>query len=187
MSIQADSRRAVLFLSAVIMAVGIFVSTVPTTAFAQSSSCAQSVRGYTKKNGTYVAPYYRSYPDNTVTNNWSYKGNINPYTGQVGTRSYSPSSLYLAPPALPASTAPAKMESLFKPVAADLSIVWSFNENTQSWVKYDPNAPAFASTLRELAPYQVVLIVAAKDIKGFVLGSRTLDLVQGNNYKPYIP
>ncbi|MFA5130390.1 MAG: SH3 domain-containing protein [Patescibacteria group bacterium] len=39
------------------------------------------VKGYTKKNGTYVAPHYRSDPDGIKSNNWSYPGNTNPYTG----------------------------------------------------------------------------------------------------------
>jgi hypothetical protein len=53
-----------------------------------SLSYAGSVRGYTRSNGTYVAPHQRSNSDNTYTNNWSYKGNVNPYTGKVGTNSY---------------------------------------------------------------------------------------------------
>ena len=54
------------------------------------------VRGYTRKDGTYVRGHYRSDPDSTVRNNWSYRGNINPYTGAVGTNRYynSPSSEY---------------------------------------------------------------------------------------------
>lgn len=43
------------------------------------------VRGYTRKDGTYVAPHYRSKPDGNFSNNWSTKGNINPYTGKEGT------------------------------------------------------------------------------------------------------
>jgi hypothetical protein len=54
------------------------------------------VHGYTTKSGTYVAPHYRSAPDSNPYNNWSTKGNVNPYTGEAGTRnpyggnSYSP-------------------------------------------------------------------------------------------------
>ena len=44
------------------------------------------VRGYVRKDGTYVAPHYRSAPDGDFYNNWSTKGNINPYTGKPGTR-----------------------------------------------------------------------------------------------------
>lgn len=51
------------------------------------------VRGHTTKNGTYVAPHYRSSPDSSKLNNWSTKGNVNPYTGQAGTKDpYSSSS-----------------------------------------------------------------------------------------------
>jgi hypothetical protein len=44
-----------------------------------------TVHGYTRNDGTYVAPYHRTAPDNTKLNNYSTKGNINPYTGQPGT------------------------------------------------------------------------------------------------------
>ena len=46
------------------------------------------VRGYMRSNGTYVHSYERSAPDNTVTNNYSYQGNTNPYTGATGTNRY---------------------------------------------------------------------------------------------------
>lgn len=44
------------------------------------------VRGYVRSNGTYVQPHFRSTPDGNFWNNWSTKGNINPYTGRPGTR-----------------------------------------------------------------------------------------------------
>ncbi len=53
---------------------------------------AVHVRGYTTKNGTYVAPHYRSAPDGNFYNNWSTKGNVNPYTGQEGTKVTPPKS-----------------------------------------------------------------------------------------------
>lgn len=43
------------------------------------------VDGYTKKDGTYVAPHHRSSPNNNQYDNYSAKGNSNPYTGQQGT------------------------------------------------------------------------------------------------------
>ena len=43
------------------------------------------VRGYTRKNGTYVAPHVRSSPNSTRTDNYSYPGNTNPYTGKIAT------------------------------------------------------------------------------------------------------
>jgi hypothetical protein len=44
------------------------------------------VNGYYRRNGTYVKGHYRTNPDNSFYNNWSTKGNVNPYTGKVGTR-----------------------------------------------------------------------------------------------------
>jgi opacity protein-like surface antigen len=54
---------------------------VPVVTFAQTH-----VDGYTRKDGTYAAPHWRSSPDSSSNNNWSTQPNINPYTGQQGTR-----------------------------------------------------------------------------------------------------
>lgn len=43
------------------------------------------VKGYFKKDGTYVAPHVRSSPNSTSSDNYSTKGNYNPYTGEKGT------------------------------------------------------------------------------------------------------
>jgi len=51
-----------------------------------SSALAVHVKGYTKKNGTYVAPHERSAPNHTKNDNYSTKGNVNPYTGKEGTK-----------------------------------------------------------------------------------------------------
>ena len=57
------------------------------------------VKGYYKKNGTYVAPHYRKSPNSTVRDNFSYKRNVNPYTGKTGKNYYknSPTSEYYNP------------------------------------------------------------------------------------------
>ena len=47
-----------------------------------------AVRGYTKDNGTYVEPHYRSSPNQYKNDNWSTSGNSNPYTGKSGTNTY---------------------------------------------------------------------------------------------------
>ena len=44
------------------------------------------VQGYTRSDGTYVAPHYRSSPNYTKRDNWSTEGNTNPYTGKAGTK-----------------------------------------------------------------------------------------------------
>ena len=48
------------------------------------------VKGYTRKDGTYVAPHVRSRPDGNPYNNWSTDGNYNPYTGKAGTKAPTP-------------------------------------------------------------------------------------------------
>lgn len=48
------------------------------------------VPGYLRRDGTYVQPHYRSAPDHTPDNNWSTRGNLNPYTGQYGTHTPQP-------------------------------------------------------------------------------------------------
>lgn len=50
------------------------------------SSKSNNVRGYTKKDGTYVAPHNRTNPNNTQRDNWTSKPNQNPYTGKDGTK-----------------------------------------------------------------------------------------------------
>jgi hypothetical protein len=53
---------------------------------------AVPVRGYVKKDGTYVAPHMRSAPDGTTSNNWSTQGNVNPYTGEPGAKTTGPAA-----------------------------------------------------------------------------------------------
>lgn len=42
------------------------------------------VRGYFRKSGSYVAPHYRTYSNSYKYDNWSYKGNVNPFNGNRG-------------------------------------------------------------------------------------------------------
>lgn len=51
-----------------------------------SNWSSTAVDGYTRRDGAYVAPHQRSMPDSSVNNNWSTKGNHNPYTGKAGTQ-----------------------------------------------------------------------------------------------------
>ncbi len=41
------------------------------------------VRGYYRKDGTYVRPHYRTAPDGNPRNNYSFPGNYNPNTGKI--------------------------------------------------------------------------------------------------------
>lgn len=64
-------------LTAVVLAFGL-----ATTAIAEDVY----VNGYFRNDGTYVRPHYRTAPNNSVWDNYSTKGNLNPYTGQWGTK-----------------------------------------------------------------------------------------------------
>lgn len=60
----------------------LLLSFIPAVIFAGSGSVY--VKGHFTKNGTYIAPHYRSVPDHSVTNNWGIKGNYNAVTGKPG-------------------------------------------------------------------------------------------------------
>ena len=52
---------------------------------AQSRSSSDVyVKGYVRKDGTVVPGHYRSAPNSTNRDNFSTKGNVNPYTGVRG-------------------------------------------------------------------------------------------------------
>jgi hypothetical protein len=53
------------------------------------------VKGYYKPStGRYIMPYYRTSSNNSIWDNWSTKGNINPFTGKKGTINPWRSSIY---------------------------------------------------------------------------------------------
>jgi hypothetical protein len=56
-------------------------------ALASAPVLAQShmKNGYVKKDGTYVAPSMATNPNDTKLDNYSTKGNVNPYSGKAGT------------------------------------------------------------------------------------------------------
>mgnify|MGYP001614013961 CR=1 FL=1 len=60
---------------------------------ATAATAQVNVRGNVKADGTYVAPHYRSAPDGNFYNNWSTTGNVNPYTGKLGTQNSPPTRL----------------------------------------------------------------------------------------------
>jgi hypothetical protein len=53
-----------------------------------SASDRVRVKGYLRKDGTYVPPHYRTARDGRFYNNWSTFGNVNPYTGEFGKKLY---------------------------------------------------------------------------------------------------
>jgi hypothetical protein len=53
---------------------------------AQPATAYEFVHGYKKKDGTVVQGYHRTKADGDKSNNWSEKGNVNPFTGKPGTQ-----------------------------------------------------------------------------------------------------
>lgn len=51
-----------------------------------SNTRSHSVQGHTTSSGTYVQPHVATNPNPTQRDNFSATGNVNPYTGAVGTR-----------------------------------------------------------------------------------------------------
>lgn len=51
-----------------------------------SLAVGKPTRGYVKKNGTYVQPHQKTAPNKTKNDNYSSKGNENPYTGKKGSK-----------------------------------------------------------------------------------------------------
>jgi len=63
----------------------LFIVIFFTFLFSINLTAQVKVKGYYKKDGTYVQPHYRSSPDGNPYNNYSYPGNTNPYTGKTAT------------------------------------------------------------------------------------------------------
>lgn len=63
----------------------ILLASITTVAFAGGH---RYTRGYSRSDGTYVKGHYSSQPNHTKRDNWSTKGNTNPYTGKAGYKRY---------------------------------------------------------------------------------------------------
>lgn len=68
-------KRIFLFLAALLIAVSF-----------GAEAASRYQRGYAKRNGTYVSGHYKTRSDSFRSNNYSTRGNINPYTGKRGTK-----------------------------------------------------------------------------------------------------
>ena len=64
----------------------IFLILYLTISFPVYSVSSHNVRGYTKKDGTYVQSHRQTNPNKTQKDNWSSKPNVNPYTGKEGAK-----------------------------------------------------------------------------------------------------
>ena len=61
------------------------LATFSFSSFSQSKSSSDVyVKSYTRSNGTVVKGYYRTAPNSTNRDNFSTRGNVNPYTGKKG-------------------------------------------------------------------------------------------------------
>ena len=98
--------------------VTIAVVALATIGFASASDRVR-VKGYFRKNGTYVQPHYRTAPDGRFYNNWSTYGNVNPYTGEFGKKLY-PNSMkhYDLVPSVTQPTTPSVPFGGIAPVSA---------------------------------------------------------------------
>ena len=93
------------------------------------------VKGYTRKDGTYVAPHVRSSPNSTPLDNWSVKGNFNPYTGEEGKKNPPFPYRYVPPPpAINYSRGPSIAPT--SPTASDAQ----FRALFESWKRFDDKA-----------------------------------------------
>lgn len=54
--------------------------------FSVAQARTTRVHSYIKKNGTPVQSHMRSAPNKTKADNYSTKGNVNPYTGKEGNK-----------------------------------------------------------------------------------------------------
>lgn len=50
-----------------------------------TAAASEYVEGHFRYDGTYVQPHYRSSPNGSRYDNYSSRGNVNPYTGNRGT------------------------------------------------------------------------------------------------------
>jgi len=103
------------------------------------------VSGYVKKDGTYVAPHYRIAPNRSTLDNYSARGNYNPYTGQAGKKDAIPppsggiGSGYV--PSAPASTYSRPV--YVSPSAPTEPTTYRLAHSSGGWPRF--NAPATAS------------------------------------------
>lgn len=155
-------RRRSLYILAVV--------TVLLIAVCASVLAAVHVRGYVRKDGTYVQPHYRSNPDGNFNNNWSTKGNTNPYTGKGGTKvappttyrySSSPAPVYQAPSYTPPSApAPTYTPQAYQ---SNVSPPLAVNAAATTESAYEPVDTGSAAT--DLGWYNVVRVVDGDTIE----------------------
>lgn len=80
-------KVAIIFLVGTLAAAPVFAKGGSHSSVGHSSTGgSHSIKGYVKKDGTYVAPSNATNPNHSKYDNWSTKGNVNPYSGKDGTK-----------------------------------------------------------------------------------------------------
>jgi hypothetical protein len=64
----------------------IFIVLLMTLSIPVNATSSHRVRGYVKRDGTYVAPHRQTNSNHTQRDNWSSVPNTNPYTGKRGSK-----------------------------------------------------------------------------------------------------
>lgn len=78
--------------------VGLVVAVGLLSSAALAQSRTVHVRAHTNQNGTYVPEHERTAPNRTRNDNWTTKDNMNPRTGEEGTKPRDESYDAPAPP-----------------------------------------------------------------------------------------
>jgi hypothetical protein len=114
------------------------------------------VRGYTRKDGTYVAP-----PNRSRSDNYSARGNYNPYTGAKGTVNPYPATSY--PSATVRMPTPALRTSPVYQAQVPVPAVPSH----RSWRQYrSATTAAAAAPVSHAAPLQSTSVYRCDDASG---------------------
>lgn len=85
------------FVIAVVASVSSYAQSIygSSSIFGTTNTNVRYQSGYTRSNGTYVSGHYKTVSNSTNLDNFSTRGNINTFTGSVGTvaRDYSTQAL----------------------------------------------------------------------------------------------
>lgn len=79
-------NRLVLYSIFLVLLSGLLAVPVEARRRSSSSGGYTTVRPSITRNGTYRQGHVRTAPNNSRSDNWSTKGNVNPYTGKKGSR-----------------------------------------------------------------------------------------------------
>jgi antitoxin component YwqK of YwqJK toxin-antitoxin module len=105
--------------------------------FSQTNSKHVYVKPHVRANGTYVEGHYRTAPNSTNRDNFSTRGNTNPYTGQPGwvEPDNKPSTTYQSPPSI-YSTPPSYSSPVLKNENQNERYLGTTNSSGQKVITY---------------------------------------------------